>query len=189
MVSAVCTVSAGKLVPGPKSGFVRHVARSFGLFPIRSVLRNISESRMTTEGITATIARIGPQRLLVVIMRYPKARTIHLLPDNLNIHHRKSLTDLLGEDFVGEVRSRFTVYYAPAHGSWLNHAEIGIGILSRQCPGRRRIPDLKNLRREVRAWNRHINLLKTRINRTFTRQAARRTFGYKRPFTRSQHQL
>jgi hypothetical protein len=68
---------------------------SFGLFPIRSVLRNISESRMTTEGITATTARIGPQRLLVIIMRYPKARTIQLLPDNLNIHHRKFLTDLL----------------------------------------------------------------------------------------------
>jgi hypothetical protein len=112
--------------------------------------------------------------------RYPKARTIHLVLDNLNIHHRKSLTDLLGEDFGGDVWGRFTVHYTPTNGSWLNQAEIEIGILSRQCLGRRRIPDLKNLRSEVRAWNRRINQLKTRINSTFTRRAARRTFGYKK---------
>jgi hypothetical protein len=58
-------------------------------------------------------------------------------------------------------------------------AEIEIGLLSRQCLGTRRIPDLKTLRREVRAWNRHVNRRKTRINWTFNRKAARRTFGYK----------
>jgi hypothetical protein len=92
--------------------------------------------------------------------RYPKARTIHLVLDNLNIHRRKSLTDLLGEDVGGEVWGRFTVHHTPTHGSWLNQAEIEIGILSRQCPGGRRIPDLKTLRSELRAWNRRINQLK-----------------------------
>ena len=58
-------------------------------------------------------------------------------------------------------------------------AEIEIGLFSRQCLGTRRIPDLKTLRREVRAWNRHVNRRKTRINWTFNRKAARRTFGYK----------
>jgi hypothetical protein len=119
---------------------------------------------------------------------YPKTRTIHLVLDNLNIHRRKSLTDLLGEDVGGEVWGRFTVHHTPTHGSWLNQAEIEIGILSRQCLGGRRIPDLKTLRSEVRAWNRRINQLKTRINWTFTRRAARHTFGYKKkPFTRSLH--
>jgi hypothetical protein len=111
---------------------------------------------------------------------YPKTRTIHLVLDNLNIHRRKSLTDLLGENVGGEVWGRFTVHHTPTHGSWLNQAEIEIGILSRQCLGGRRIPDLKTLRSEVRAWNRRINQLKTRINWTFTRRAARHTFGYKK---------
>ena len=75
----------------------------------------------------------------------------------LNIHRRKSLTDLLGEEVGGEVWGRFTVHYTPTHGSWLNQAEIEIGILSRQCLGTRRIPNLKTLRKEVRAWNRRIN--------------------------------
>jgi len=32
-----------------------------------------------------------------------------------------------------EVWDRFTVHYTPTHGSWLNQAEIEIGIFSRQC--------------------------------------------------------
>ena len=111
-------------------------------------------------------------------LAYPRAETIHLVMDNLNIHRRKSLTDLLGEEIGGEVWGRFTVHYTPTHGSWLNQAEIEIGILSRQCLGTRRIPDLKTLRKEVRAWNRRMNSDHVKINWQFDRKAARRKFGY-----------
>jgi transposase len=121
-------------------------------------------------------------------MRYPDATTIHLVMDNLNIHRRKSLTDLLGEEIGGEVWNRFTVHYTPIHGSWLNQAEIEIGLLSRQCLGTRRIPNLKTLDKEVRAWNRDVNRRRTRINWKFDRRAARRQFGYKRKsIRRSKH--
>jgi hypothetical protein len=113
-------------------------------------------------------------------IQYPAVQTIHLVVDNLNIHRRKSLTDLLGEEIGGEVWDRFTVHYTPAHGSWLNQAEIEIGIVSRQCLGNRRIPDLQTLHREVRAWNRRMNQNRTTINWEFTRRAARLKFGYKR---------
>jgi hypothetical protein len=99
---------------------------------------------------------------------------------NLNIHRRKSLTDLLGNDVGGQVWDRFAIRYTPTHRSWLNQAEIEIGIFSRQCLGTRRIPDLETLRRETRAWNRRINRARTKINRKFKRKAARRKFGYKR---------
>jgi hypothetical protein len=85
-----------------------------------------------------------------------------------------------------EVWSRFTVHHTPTHGSWLNQAEIEIGIFSRQCLGRRRIPDLKTLRREAKAWNRRINRDHVKIAWKFDRKPARRKFGYKRnSFTRS----
>ena len=120
-------------------------------------------------------------------LQYPQAETIHLVMDNLNIHRRKSLTDLLGDEVGGEVRDRFTVHYTPTHGSWLNQAEIEIGIFSRQCLGSRRIPDLKTLRREARAWNRRMNRVRTKINWKFDRKAARRKFGYKQKlFKRSE---
>jgi hypothetical protein len=122
-----------------------------------------------------------------VALQYPDADTIHLVVDNLNIHRRKSLTDLLGPEVGGEVWDRFTVHYTPVHGSWLNQAEIEIGIFSRQCLGRRRIPDLKTLARETRAWTRRMNRDRIKINWKFDRKAARRKFGYTRnSFKRSQ---
>jgi hypothetical protein len=111
---------------------------------------------------------------------YAEANTVHLVLDNLNIHCRKSLTNLLGAKTGGEVWDRFTLHYTPTHGSWLNQAEIEIGLLSRQCLGKRRFPGLKTLAKEVRAWNCQTNRRGTRINWEFDRRAARRKFGYKR---------
>ncbi|MDE3198372.1 MAG: IS630 family transposase [Acidobacteriota bacterium] len=113
-------------------------------------------------------------------LHYAEADTIHLIVDNLNIHRRKSLTDLLGDEFGTEVWNRFTVHYTPSHGSWLNQAEIEIGLFSRQCLGTRRIPDLKTLRLEAKAWNKDVNRRRVRINWRFDRRSARRCFGYKR---------
>jgi len=115
-----------------------------------------------------------------VAMAYPEAETIHLVLDNLNIHRRKSLTDLYGKELGTEIWDRFTVHYTPTHGSWLNQAEIEIGMFARQCLGSRRIPDLKTLRRESRAWNRRTNRDGIKINWKFDRKAARRKFGYKK---------
>jgi len=113
-------------------------------------------------------------------MAYQQANTIHLVLDNLNIHRRKSLTDLYGEQTGGQIWDRFTVHHTPTHGSWLNQAEIEIGIFSRQCLGTRRIPDLCTLRREARSWNRRMNRDRIRINWKFDRKAARRKFGYRK---------
>jgi hypothetical protein len=122
-----------------------------------------------------------------VALQYPEAETIHLVMDNLNSHTRKSLTDALGAEFGGEVWDRFTLHNTPTHGSWLNQAEIEIGIFARQCLGKRRIPDLETLRREARAWNRRINRARAKINWKFDRKSAHRKFGYrKHSFTQSQ---
>ena len=130
----------------------------------------------------ATARRTGfqfAQAMLELALAYPDATTIHLIMDNLNIHHRKSLIDAFGEEFGGEIWDRFTAHYTPIHGSWLNQAEIEISLLSRQCLGKRRIPNLKTLRREVRAWNREKNRAQAKINWNFTRKAARCKFKYK----------
>ena len=119
-------------------------------------------------------------------LRYVGAKTIHLVVDNLNIHSQKSLTDALGDEVGAEVWGRFTVHYTPRHGSWLNQAEIEIGLFARQCLGKRRIPSLQHLQRESNAWNRRMNRHKVTINWQFTRKNARHTFGYdKNSFTRS----
>lgn len=127
------------------------------------------------------------QTVAKLACEYPTAKTIRLVRDNLSSHTRKSLTDLYGEMFGGEVWDRFTVHYTPTHGSWLNQAEIEIGLFVRQCLGKRRIPDLETLRRESRAWNRRMNRNRVKINWRFDPKAAHWKFGYKyKPFRRSQ---
>jgi hypothetical protein len=119
-------------------------------------------------------------------LAYPEARTIHLVMDNLNIHRQKALADVFGAAMTAQVWDRFTVHYTPTHGSWLNQAEIEIGLFSRQCLGKRRIPSLKVLKAEAKAWNRRMNRDRVKINWKFDRRAARRKFGYKcQSFTRS----
>ena len=133
--------------------------------------------------------RSAPQLARVlhrIIGRYPFARTIHLVMDNLNIHCRKTLTDPFGEQCGGYLWNRLTVHYTPKHGSWLNQAEIEISLFTRPCLGRRRIPSLLLLQREARAWNRKVNRDKVTIDWQFTRKNARQKFSYdKNSFTRS----
>ena len=116
--------------------------------------------------------------LVEIVARYPQAQTIHLVLDNLNTHGRKSLTDSYGEKLGGLLWNCFTVHYTPKHGSWLNQAEIEVSLLSRQCLGRRRIPDLTMLRNEVVAWDRRLNRDRTTIDWNFTRKQARRKLHY-----------
>ena len=113
-------------------------------------------------------------------LAYPEARTIHLVMDNLNIHRRQALADVFGTEMAAEVWDRFTVHYTPTHGSWLNQAEIEIGIFSQQCLGKRRIPGLAILRAEAKAWNRRMNRDRVKIAWKFDRKAARKKFSYNR---------
>jgi hypothetical protein len=82
---------------------------------------------------------------------YAKAQRVHLVLDNLNTHFRKCLDDVLGQRTATKLLRRVQLHYTPKHASWLNMAEIEIGILSRQCLNRR-IADQQLLRSEVDAW-------------------------------------
>jgi hypothetical protein len=116
--------------------------------------------------------------LVEIVARYPEARTIHLVMDNLNTHGRKSLVKRYGEKLGGLLWNRFTVHYTPKHGSWLNQAEIEVSLLSRQCLGQRRIADLPALCSEAYAWERRISRDRTTIDWKFTRKQARRKLHY-----------
>jgi hypothetical protein len=123
--------------------------------------------------------------ILEIAAHYPAADTIHLVMDNLSTHTRKALVDRFGEVAGGWLWDRFTVHYTPKHGSWLNQAEIEIGIFSRQCLGKRRIGDISTLRCQAKAWHRRTNRDKTKIQWKFTRKLARLKINYS--FKRSQY--
>lgn len=111
---------------------------------------------------------------------FPQAKTIHLVMDNLNTHCEKSLIDTYGAFEGRRLWRRFTVHYTPKHGSWLNPAEIEVGLWSRECLGGDRVATLEELRRRTRSWNASANRSRRRINWQFTTADARRVFGYER---------
>ena len=115
-------------------------------------------TRLTPRRTGLMFARIASQ----IGIAYPTATTIHLVLDNLNIHCQKSLVDCYGEEFGDHLWVRFSAHYTPKRGSWLNQAEIEISMFSRQCLGRRRIPDLAILQSQAQVWNKQINRARTK---------------------------
>ena len=102
---------------------------------------------------------------------YATARRIHLVLDNLNTHFRRSFEEVLGVKKAKALLRRVVFHYTPKHASWLNMAEIEIGILDRQCLDRR-LPDQATLTTEVNAWQLRRNREQREIKWAFTRQDA-----------------
>jgi len=102
---------------------------------------------------------------------YAKVRRVHVVLDNLNTHFRKCFDDVLGTCAAKKLLRRVEFHYTPKHASWLNMAEIEIGILSRQCLDRRMASE-SLLRSEVAAWQQARNTRKRTIEWKFTRQDA-----------------
>lgn len=108
--------------------------------------------------------------------RYRQAKKIHLVLDNLNTHFVKCFVDVLGEKRAAKLLSRIEFHYTPVHASWLNMAEIEIGILDKQCLDRR-IPTEAELVSEVKAWKKRRNRQRKIIDWTFTREKADKKLG------------
>jgi hypothetical protein len=102
---------------------------------------------------------------------YATARRVHLVLDNLNTHFRKCFEEVLGVKAAQKLLRRVVFHYTPKHASWLNMAEIEIGILNRQCLDRR-LQDRILLAREVDAWQHRRNDEGQCIHWTFSRQDA-----------------
>ena len=102
---------------------------------------------------------------------YAQARKIHLVLDNLNTHFRASFEAVMGMDAARVFLSRLEFHYTPKHASWLNMAEIEIGILDRQCTAGR-IGSESRLCSEVLAWEQRRNQERRRIEWKFSRQEA-----------------
>lgn len=110
---------------------------------------------------------------------YTSADKIHLVMDNLRTHCLKSLTDFYGAEKGLEIWNRFEIHFTPKHASWLDQAEIEIGIYSRQCLGKSRVGDIDELRKRTNAWNKEVNRKKLMINWQFTTKKARKKFNYR----------
>lgn len=103
---------------------------------------------------------------------YADRERIVLVMDNLNTHKLSSLYEAFEPSEARRISERLEVHYTPKHGSWLNMAEIELGVLARQCL-ERRIPDRSVLSGEVKAWQNNRNREAVRVNWRFTTEDAR----------------
>jgi DDE superfamily endonuclease len=94
-------------------------------------------------------------RYLVDVL-YPTAKCIELVLDNLNTHTYQALVETFGLLEANRIMRRVCFHFTPVHGSWLNMAELEIGILSKQCLSRH-LPSEQMLQTELDAWQSHRN--------------------------------
>ena len=103
---------------------------------------------------------------------YPLAKKIVVVMDNLNTHSPASFYETFEPQEARRLIERFEFHYTPKHGSWLNMAEIELGVLIRQCLSRR-IPDKSTLEKEVHAWQKDRNAKVVKVDWRFTTADAR----------------
>ena len=89
--------------------------------------------------------------LRMVVKKYAGAECIRIVLDNLNTHNEKSLFENFWSEQADEILSKIEFHYTPKHASWLNVAEIEIGVMDRECTDRR-IKDKEMLKQEVKVW-------------------------------------
>ena len=105
-------------------------------------------------------------------VHYPDAQKVTLVMDNLNTHTGASLYEVFQPSEARRLLDKLQIHYTPKHGSWLNMAEIELGVLTRQCLDRR-IPDKATLASEVAVWQHRRNIAQAKIDWRFTNDEAR----------------
>jgi hypothetical protein len=104
--------------------------------------------------------------------QYPAAEKITLVMDNYETHKPGSLYDTFPAEEAKNIWDRFEFVYTPKHGSWLNMAEIELNVLMGQCLAGR-IPDMDEIKKQVKAWQEARNNKNAKINWQFTTDDAR----------------
>src|SRR4029077_13514677 len=105
---------------------------------------------------------------------------IRVVLDNLSTHFPGSLYQAFPAAEARRVLRRLEFHYVPKHASWLNMAEIEIGVLRSQCLDRR-IATHAQLVSEIAAWERQRNASGARIKWMFTTAKARAKMGHAYP--------
>jgi len=103
---------------------------------------------------------------------YPHAEKIVIVTDNLNIHETASLYKTFPPEEAHRIANRFEWHYTPKHGSWLNIAEIEIGVMCRQALTKP-LPDMGAFKKQVKTWAALRNIECNKVNWQFTTNDAR----------------
>ncbi len=103
---------------------------------------------------------------------YPNCEKIVLVMDNLNTHPVASLYAAFSPEKARRLAEKLEIHYTPKHASWLDMAEIEIGIMSRQCLSDY-LANKDKIEAEVLAWCTKRNSNNSKVDWQFTTSDAR----------------
>ena len=139
------------------------------LFVVLDAHRPWRKVKLTEQRTAADFAQCMRE---LVDVDYPQAARIRVVLDNLSTHTRGALYETFAAPEAHRLLRRLEFHFTPKHASWLNMAEIEIGVLKAQCLDQR-IDDREQLVREIAAWQRARNAAGARIKWMFTTEKAR----------------
>jgi hypothetical protein len=139
------------------------------LFLVCEPLRGWREVRVSDQRTRLDFAHCVRE---VVDVHYPDAARVVLVLDQLNTHSPASLYEAFPPAEAKRIADKLEIHHTPKHGSWLNMAELELGVLQGQCLDRR-LADRPTLEREVAAWVRRRNAAEAAIDWRFTTADAR----------------
>ena len=106
-----------------------------------------------------------------LVLLYPYADKLRIILDNLSTHSKKAFYETFEQEEADRILSKLEFHYTPKHASWLNVAEIEIGVMDNECTGRR-IKSISFLKKEVRVWTKRRNDERRTIDWRFTKEKA-----------------
>ena len=103
---------------------------------------------------------------------YPEAKRITIVQDNLAAHKPSALYEIMPAEQARRILRRLEFVPTPKHGSWLNVAEIELGLLKRLGIASR-VGSREELEKQVEAYQRTRNTKQVKIDWQFTTADAR----------------
>ena len=109
---------------------------------------------------------------LIAEQMYPEATRITIVQDNLAAHKPSALYEIMPAEQARAILRRLEFVPTPKHGSWLNVAEIELGLLKRLGIASR-VGSREELEKQVEAYQRTRNTKQVKIDWHFTTADAR----------------
>jgi DDE superfamily endonuclease len=104
--------------------------------------------------------------------KYPAAKKITIVQDNLAAHKPSALYEIMPAERARAILRRLEFVQTPKHGSWLNVAEIELGVLKRVGLAQR-VGSREELGKQIEAYQTARNAKEVKIEWHFTTADAR----------------
>ena len=108
----------------------------------------------------------------IVEERYPTAKKLTLVQDNLSAHKKSALYELFEPERARTILNKIEFVFTPKHGSWLNIAECELSVLTRQGL-KERIASKDEMIQQTTAWYQARNDQAANVDWQFTTRDAR----------------